>query len=285
VTIPIAALDPTPRRSFRHDRDGETTMSTAESPVAAINPQVAHDFEDPRVSADAVWPLADELFARLETAIGDLWGRARDGRFWTHVLENGFDRSLYRLVMVQIYHYTRHNSINQAAAAFGAAPEQIGLLRFVYTHAREELGHEKMVLHDLRAIGLLGPDETIADPPLPATDALINYLYGVALRQGPIARLGYSYWAESVYGHIAPLLARARESLNLTDREMAFFVAHAEIDSKHAVEVEHAIRGSVRSQADADAVYRVATTSLWLTVMLLEQAFDEWALASSTSIR
>jgi hypothetical protein len=27
-TIPIAGLDPTPWRSFRHDREGETTMST-----------------------------------------------------------------------------------------------------------------------------------------------------------------------------------------------------------------------------------------------------------------
>jgi hypothetical protein len=29
VTIPIAELDPTPWPFFRHDRDGETTMSTA----------------------------------------------------------------------------------------------------------------------------------------------------------------------------------------------------------------------------------------------------------------
>ncbi len=138
-----------------------------------------------------------------------------------------------------------------------------------------------MVLHDLRAIGLLEPDESITEAPLPATDALVNYLYGVALREGPVPRLGYSYWAESVYDHIAPLLARARESLDLTDRDMAFFVAHAEIDSKHAVEVQHAIRGAVRTPADADAVYRVATTTLWLTVMLLEQAYDEWALAAA----
>jgi hypothetical protein len=27
--IPIAELDPTPWRSFRHDRDGKTTMNTA----------------------------------------------------------------------------------------------------------------------------------------------------------------------------------------------------------------------------------------------------------------
>ncbi|MBV8787548.1 MAG: iron-containing redox enzyme family protein [Mycobacterium sp.] len=243
-----------------------------------MKPDANHDFEGGLESADAVSPLVDELFVRLGTVIDGLWSVARDGRFWTHVLQHGFDRSLYRSVMVQIFHYTRHNSINQAVATFGAAPEQIGLLRFAYTHAREELGHEKLVLHDLRAIGLLGSDETIVDPPLPATDALINYLYGVSLREGLVARLGYSYWAESVYVHIAPLLARARGSLNLTDREMAFFVAHAEIDSKHAVEVERAIRGSVRTQADADAVFRVATTSLWLTVMLIEQAFDEWAL-------
>jgi len=225
--------------------------------------------------------LHEELFARLETAIGDLWSTARAGRFWAHVQQNGFDRSLYRLVMTQIYHYTRHNSINQAVAAFGAAPEQIGLLRFVYSHAGEELGHENMVLHDLRAVGLLAPDEVLTDAPLSATDALINYLYGVALRQGPIARLGYSYWAESVYDHIAPILQSARQSLSLSDRDMAFFVAHAEIDSKHAVEVAHAIRGAVRTQMDADAVYQVATTTLWLTVMLLEQAYDEWSIAAA----
>jgi hypothetical protein len=28
-TIPIAELDPTPWRSFRHDGEGETTMNTA----------------------------------------------------------------------------------------------------------------------------------------------------------------------------------------------------------------------------------------------------------------
>lgn len=259
----------------------EATASNSEETSSTTVPDLPAGLSWQQADASGARALHEELFARLETAIGDIWSTAREGRFWTHVQENGFDRALYRLVMVQVYHYTRHNSINQAVAAFGAAPEQIGLLRFVYTHAGEELGHENMVLHDLRAIGLLEPGETITDAPLPATDALINYLYGVAIRQGPIARLGYSYWAESVYGHIAPLLARGRESLNLTDREMAFFVAHAEIDSKHAVEVQHAIRGSVRTQADADAVYRVATTTLWLTVMVLEQSYDEWALAAA----
>ena len=220
--------------------------------------------------------LHDELFGRLDASVDELWAQARQGDFWRHVEEHGFDRELYRITMSQIYHYTRHNSVNQAVAALRTEPEQIGLLRFVYSHAREELGHEKLVLHDLRAVGLLAADGSVTDPPLPATDALVSYIYGVALREGAVPRLGYSYWAETVYEHIGPLLARARESLGLTDREMAFFVAHSEIDAKHAVEVQHAIRRAVRTQDQADAVHRVAVTTLWLTIALLEQAYAAW---------
>jgi len=221
--------------------------------------------------------LHDELFTRLDTSISELWAQARKGAFWQHVAAHGFDRELYRITMTQIYHYTRHNSINQAVAAFRAEPEQVGLLRFVYSHAREELGHEKLVLHDLRAVGLVGRDELVDDTPLPATDALVNYLYGVALRAGPIPRLGYSYWAETVYDHIGPLLLKARESLGLSDRDMAFFVAHSEIDTKHAVEVRHAICRAVTTREEADAVHRVAVTTLWLTISLMEQTHAEWA--------
>jgi pyrroloquinoline quinone (PQQ) biosynthesis protein C len=175
--------------------------------------------------------------------------------------------------MLQIFHYTRHNSINQAIAALRIDPEQMPLLRFVYGHAKEELGHERLVLHDLRSIGLLGEDDVL-DPPLPATDALINYLYGISFREGAIPRLGYSYWAESVYGHIAPLLVSAKESLALDDRNMTFFAAHSEIDSKHAEQVRTTICLAVSTREQADAVHRVAVTSLWLTIQLLAQAFD-----------
>jgi pyrroloquinoline quinone (PQQ) biosynthesis protein C len=130
-----------------------------------------------------------------------------------------------------------------------------------------------MLVHDLKSIGLLADGDAI-DPPLPATDALINYLYGVALRDGPIARLGYSYWAESAYEHIGPLLVAIRKSLSLTDRNMTFFAAHSAIDVKHAEEVRKTIGEAVVSPDEADAVVRVATTTLWLTMELLDQALD-----------
>ena len=217
--------------------------------------------------------LHRDLFARLDASIASLWAEARGSRFWGRIVREGFDPERYRRVMVQIFHYTRHNSINQAAAAFRAEPEEMQLLRFVYGHAKEELGHERLVVHDLKSIGLLSGAE-ITDPPLPATDALVNYLYGVVLREGPVPRLGYSYWAESVYEHIGPLLVAARASLGLTDRNMTFFAAHAEIDARHAEQVKAALRLAVTTRARAEAVHRVAVTSLWLTIQLLEQALE-----------
>jgi pyrroloquinoline quinone (PQQ) biosynthesis protein C len=217
--------------------------------------------------------LHDALFDGLDASIATLWAQARQRRFWRRVSERGCSRELYRVTMLQIFHYTRHNSINQALTAFRADPEQLSLLRFVYEHAREELGHEKLVLHDLKAVGLLGDEERIG-PPLPATDALINYLYGVALREGPVPRLGYSYWAESVYAQIAPLLGRVRESLALSERELTFFSAHSAIDERHAQQVRSALRRAVSTPEQASAVQRVASTTLWLTLELLDQAFD-----------
>ena len=215
---------------------------------------------------------ADGLFARLDASIGALWAGAERRPFWGRIVSEGWDRAAYRRTMIQIFHYTRHNSVNQAAAAFRADPDDLALLRFIYGHAKEELGHERLALHDLRSLGLVAEDGSDIDPPLPATDALINYLYGVVLRDGPVPRLGYSYWAESVYPHIAPLLGAARSSLGLADRDMTFFVAHAEVDAGHAEQVRAAIRRAATTPARADAIHRVAVTSLWLTIELLEQA-------------
>jgi pyrroloquinoline quinone (PQQ) biosynthesis protein C len=216
-------------------------------------------------------PLVAGLFERLDRTIATLWARARAGAFFRHVLEQGVDRELLRQTLSQIVHYTRHNSINQAVAALRASPDDALLLRFVYLHAAEELGHEKLALRDLEALGI--SREALA-PPLPATDALIHYLYGVALREGAVARLGYSYWAESAYREIEPLLARVRESLGLDDRALTFFVAHSAIDVRHAEQVRQTLRTQVSTPEQARAVERVAATSLWLTIEVLEQALE-----------
>lgn len=85
----------------------------------------------------------DKLFNELDAIVDSGWAKIKQGRYWKYSLEQPITRELYQQVMLQVYHYTRFNSINQAACAFSADPSQTTLLRFVYKHALEELGHEK----------------------------------------------------------------------------------------------------------------------------------------------
>lgn len=204
----------------------------------------------------------------LRETVDAEWAQIKQGEFWRRVMGEPVSRDLYRDLMLQVYHYSRHNSMNQAVAAFVPAPE--GLLKFVYRHAAEELGHERMVTHDLKSIDLLDEADLHAAP-LPATEALIGYLYYVALRYGAVARLGYSFWAEGVYGHIAGPFAKISKDLQLTSKNLTFFGSHAQADEAHIQQVEEAIERFATTPEEQALVVRVARTTLFLTGQLLEQ--------------
>src|ERR1700753_2777948 len=79
--------------------------------------------------------VADDLFVRLDTCIEAMWRQAQDGAMWQHVIRAGMPADLYRDLMVQVYHYTRYNSLNQALTVIGVSPQERPLLRFIYRHA------------------------------------------------------------------------------------------------------------------------------------------------------
>jgi hypothetical protein len=208
------------------------------------------------------------FLAALRGAVDAEWEHIKKGRFWARVMHEPVSRELYRDLMMQVYHYSRHNSMNQAVAAFVAAPE--GLLKFVYQHAGEELGHERMVIHDLKSIELFHESD-LSQSPLPATEALIGYLYYVSLRYGAVARLGYSFWAESIYVHIQEPFRKISADLRLERKNVTFFGSHAQADEAHSQQVEDAIVRYATTDEQQALVTRVALTTLSLTGQLLEQ--------------
>lgn len=219
--------------------------------------------------------MSQDFTATLHAVIDDEWAQIYRAPFAQHVLRLGVDKDLYKLAMLQVYHYTRHNPINQAFATWRVEPDRTGLLRFCFEHAAEELGHENMVLNDLRSVGMFEPGDLDA-PPLPATEGFIGYLYYVGLHHGAVARLGYSYWAETVYTHIGKLLGKARDDLSLDDKQMTFFVAHAVIDEKHADDVRRAIQHHARTDAERDQILQVTRTTLRLTRHLLDDVHEAY---------
>lgn len=212
--------------------------------------------------------MSSSFIETLQQIVDAEWARIKAGEFWRCVMGKPVQRALYRDLMLQVYHYSRHNSMNQAVTAFVPAPE--ALLKFVYRHAAEELGHERMVIHDLKSVELFD-EADLARQPLPATEALIGYLYYVSLRYGAIARLGYSFWAEGVYGHIAGPFAKISQDLKLTSKNLTFFGSHAQADEAHIQQVTEAIERFAITPAEQAQVIQVARTTLSLTGQLLDQ--------------
>ena len=221
--------------------------------------------------------MSDKLIQSLEKAVAKQWQQIKGGKFWKHVTSDGFDKDLYSSLMAQVYYYSKHNAVNQAIAAtsFRSKPSN-KLLKFVCKHALEEIGHENMIIKDLQSIDIdatfLQEDEQC----LPPTQALIGYLYHTAMNLGAFPRLGYSFWAESVYDDIAPILESMRSSLNIEDKNMTFFVAHSNIDEHHFEEVKKAICSYEFSSEEASQVIEVAEVTLYLTGQIMESVITNY---------
>ncbi|NVK36456.1 MAG: iron-containing redox enzyme family protein, partial [Gammaproteobacteria bacterium] len=194
----------------------------------------------------------------LDEICNEEWGKIKQGLFF-ELANTNISKELYVKAMVQVFHYTKNNAINQAAAAFSEDHKKVGLLRFAMKHALEELGHENMVVNDLESMGV--SKDIFDTPPMPATDALNGYLDSVAIRGGVIPRLGYSFWAEDSYEHLAPLLDACQNKLGLTEKQLTFFIAHAVIDEKHADDVNNAIDRWVHTDEEKAEVKQVARTT------------------------
>ncbi|MCV2884819.1 iron-containing redox enzyme family protein [Aestuariibacter sp. AA17] len=219
--------------------------------------------------------------AKLEQKVASIWDDVLTNSPFIHEIMSGkATKALYAIYMIETYHYTKHNAKNQALVAVMGNDLPGNYQSYCFHHAHEEAGHELMALSDIRSIGFDG-DAVLASKPLPATETLIAYLYWISATGNPVQRLGYSFWAENVYGYIDPVLKAIQSTLNLTPQNMKFFVAHSVIDDKHADEVNEMLEMCCKTQDDVDAVTAVMENSLVLTARILDDVWKEYQLFQS----
>lgn len=204
----------------------------------------------------------------LKAEISSVWADAQSNPFFV-ACETGIDRETYKLVMTQLYHYTKHNAYNQAFAVNRFHDDNNKILKFACKHALEELGHERMVLSDLESVGLL--DDSVIDESklLPETEALVGYIYFASQYYGVKGRLGYSLWAEDCYSFIDTAIKAVQKHLSIDKKNMSFLVSHAQIDAKHSKEVDEIIEEFVVDPQDQANCRKVALTTLKLTLNML----------------
>lgn len=189
----------------------------------------------------------------------------------------GKDRRVYAMYLTQIYHYTYHTARNQALVAVNRDNTNIHYMQFCLEHALEETGHEWMAVHDLRHIGVSMEDPEKEMPPaLPETELLVAYLYWVSTHGPVVQRLGYSYWAEKSYDLIGPFVEGMVGNMGLSKSQITFYYNHAQIDDKHAKDVENILAKVCTTEADWAAVMRTASTTIDLTHRMIEAVIREY---------
>lgn len=224
--------------------------------------------------------------SELQKNLTAAWKKVMDESSLIRLIESKkFDQRLYAIYLVETFHYTRHNSRNQALVATRSEIVDIRYMKFCLDHAAEEAGHEYMALHDLKSLGFSVQENELPSP-LPETQALIGYLYYISANGNPLQRLGYSFWAENIYEYINNHLKILAQVCQLRPEQLTFFLQHATIDEKHAQEVEKIICEFVKTNDDFQAVQDVLLMSLRLTQLMMDAVAEKYLeLASDASTR
>lgn len=220
--------------------------------------------------------LNEERLELLKHRLSAYMAGQRDSWSYLKVIRPGYaSKELYAIYMIETYHYTFHNSRNQARVAARKESLDIQYMKFCLHHAEEEAGHELMAVHDVKNLGFTVEPSHLPSP-LPATQKLIDYLYEVSDTGNPLARLGYSFWAERVYDYISPLLTLMRVGVGIPKNAMSFFTAHSTIDAKHAVEIDRAMIRFAKTDADWKAIESCMLESLDRTIAMTHEVLAEY---------
>jgi hypothetical protein len=101
----------------------------------------------------------------------------------------------YKAILREIYHYSKEDPQIQALAAVYFRGDDRDSVKMFLKHAISEIGHDRMALADLAALGEDVSEVPLTNP-LPTTIALTAFPFYQVQYANPIGYLGYLYFLE-----------------------------------------------------------------------------------------
>lgn len=144
---------------------------------------------------------------------------------------NGFDwsdRRSYGDWLAQTYYYVCHVTRALGFACSKCTQDQDGIFRALLTGIKEELGHEKIALSDLNAMGYEIND-------FPEYLETMNYrqsFYGMIENYGPYAMPGFALPLEGIGPNCWSLIIKDLERAHGA-KSIKFIKLHSELDVEH----------------------------------------------------
>lgn len=140
----------------------------------------------------------------------------------------------YVAFLTEAYHHVKHTVPLLMACGAGLPAERLDWLRTaVAEYIKEEIGHEKWILDDLRACGASLPQVSEGQPSLP-TELMVSYVYDRIARTSPVSMFGMVLVLEGTSIALATDAAeRIQQALGLPDAAFSYLRSHGRLDIEH----------------------------------------------------
>jgi pyrroloquinoline quinone (PQQ) biosynthesis protein C len=182
--------------------------------------------------------------------------------------EGRLNVSHYKSILREIFHYSREDPQIQALAAVRFRGADREFVKMFLKHATMEVGHDRMALDDLAALG----DDVSAIPssnPLPSTMALIAFPFYQIEHRDAVGYLGYLYFLEFMPTAHGSGYGEALARLGVPSHAMTFLAEHVAVDVAHNKMMEHYLAHLVHDEEDlASVLYALEVTAQLYAQML-----------------
>lgn len=195
----------------------------------------------------------------------------------TRVLEHRITPRHFAAVLREIHHYAKEDPQLQALAAVYFRGADRAMVQGFFRHASAEIGHDRMALDDIRALGYPTAGLDVRHP-LPHTTALTAFPFYQVVYRNPIGYLGYLYFLEHMPTRAGARLGAALLACGVPASALSFLNEHTTVDVAHNRLMTVYIDALVRTEADLAAItYAIRTTAVLYADMLqgaIEDADD-----------
>lgn len=166
-------------------------------------------------------------------------------------------RESYVAFLGQAYHHVRH-TVPLLMACGARLPPRLDWLRTaVIDYLREESGHEKWILDDIRACGADADAARDATPNLP-TELMVAYVHDRIARDNPVSFFGMVLVLEGTSVALASRAAGViQERLGLPATAFSYLSSHGSLDQEH-IEFFRSLMDRLDDDGDKAAVVHTA---------------------------
>ncbi|RRJ84024.1 TenA family transcriptional regulator [Aestuariirhabdus litorea] len=161
----------------------------------------------------------------------------------------------YLAFLTQAYHHVRHTVPLMMACGSRLSESQNWMQPALVEYIEEEVGHEKWILNDVRAIGGSAED-VIGQGPAFETEMMVAYAYYSIERINPICFFGMVLVLEGTSIALADRVADAVQGkLGLPAKAFSYLRSHGSLDQEHIKLYEELVNRIESTQDQQDLIH------------------------------